>query len=164
MMAKGAYMGVATGTRFFSSYARFPEPLTYILKGRFMLDPVNHIMAYLYFRADPDAGRYYVISHHFRDGAWLGINNETMPAASRHWLNSRPLSQRTFPFQNNRWYNFKLVVTPEQIDYYVEGRLMLSYKGSLTLPPNKVGIGGWGQAPAHFDDITIADVRHEAAQ
>lgn len=164
MMVKGAYMGVATGLRFFSSYARFAEPESYILKGRFLLDPVSHMIAYLYFRADPAAGTYYVIANRFREGAWLGINEERRSVASRHWLNSRPLTQRSFPFQNNRWYSFKLVVTPKQVDYYVEGRLMLSYKGRLTMPPNKIGIGGFEQAPTYFDDIAVTDIRHEATQ
>jgi hypothetical protein len=74
-------------------------------------------------------------------------------------LDGRPLAQRRFPFQNDRWYEFTLVVRPERVDYFVNGRWMLSYKGRLKLPPGSFGIGGFGSAPTYFDDIVVSDLR-----
>jgi hypothetical protein len=156
MVTDGAYMGVEPGTKhvFFSSFAQLKEPDGYILRGRFKLDPVNHRMANLYFRANPGRDRFYVIAQLFRTGVWLGLREQDLPKES-FAFGDRVLAERRFPFQNNRWYAFTLVVTPEQIDHYVDDRLMLSYKGQLKLPPGSIGIGGHVSAPTYFDDIAV---------
>ncbi len=159
MVTDGAYMGVEPGTKqvHFSSFARLKEPEGYILRGRFKLDPVEHFMANLYFRADPGSGKYYVISHLFRVGACLSLREGDLSRAGLGF-EGRALAERRFSFQNNRWYDFTLVVTPEQIDHYVDGRLMLSYKGQLKLPPGIIGIGGDSSAPTYFDDIAVYEI------
>jgi hypothetical protein len=157
MVVDGAYMGVEPSLNTtFSSFARFEEPDSYILRGRFKLDPVHHHMAYLFFRADPERDSYYTIVHRFRYGAWLSLRENGLTAPN-HIFIARPLVERRFPFQNNRWYNFTLVVTPERIDYFINHRLMLSYSGPLDLQPGRFGIGGSGKAPTYFDDITVSD-------
>jgi hypothetical protein len=158
MIVDGSYMGVEPGARaFFSSFARFKEPDRYILRGRFKLDPMHHQMAYIYFRANPAERRYYVIGNSFRIGACLSLRTDDAPPVGfgAFVLDGHPLAQRRFPFQNNHWYPFALVVTPERVDYYVDGRWMLSYEEPLKLPPGRVGIGGWSSAPTYFDDIAV---------
>jgi len=143
----------------FSSFARYREPESYVFRGRFKLDPVHHQMAYLYFRANPAARRTYVIHNGFQTGVCLSIKKDDSPPVlfGPFALDGRPLAQRPFPFQNNRWYEFTLAVGPDRVDYFVDGRWMLSYKGPLELPPGELGIGGFGSAPTYFDDIVVTE-------
>ena len=159
MVTAGAYMGVEPGTKhvFFSSFARLKEPEGYLVRGRFKLDPVDHRMANLYFRADPAGGKHYVIGHGFRTGVCLSLKEHDSPPMvfMGFVLEGQALAERRFPFQDNRWYDFTLIVTPEQVDYYIDGRWMLTHKGQLKLPPGSIGIGGVGSAPTYFDDIAV---------
>ncbi len=154
----GTFMGVElTAQSAFSSYARVEEPDRYIVLGRFKLDPVAHYAAQLNFRWDPVKNNYYHITSRFRFGVWMGLRDGDPRAhASGSQLSSRPLAQRRFPFQNNRWYEFALVVAPERIDFFIDGRLMLSHAEQLKLPPGRFGVGGASRAPTYFDDILIA--------
>ncbi len=165
MVTDGAYMGVEPGAKhvFFSSFAGLKEPESYVMRGRFKLDPVDHRMANLYFRADRAGSKYYVIGHGFRTGVCLSLKEVDLPHTvfMGFVIEGRALAQRRFPFQHNRWYEFRLVVTPEQIDYYVDGRSMLTYKGPLKLPPGSIGLGGVGSAPTYFDDIAVHELRDE---
>jgi hypothetical protein len=154
----GALMGVEPGASApFSTFARFKEPESYLLRGRFKLDPVHHQMAYLYFRANSTTHRYYVIGNGFQTGISLSVKEDDSPplVIGSFALDGRPLAQRRFPFQNNRWYEFTLAVRPERVDYFVDGRWMLSYEGRLKLPPGAFGIGGFGSAPTYFDHILV---------
>lgn len=157
---EGTFMGVEPGAFApFSSFARYQEPESYLFRGRFKLDPVHHQMAYLYFRANPAARRTYVIHNGFQTGVCLSIKqDDAMPVTFGPFaLDGRPLVQRRFPFQNNRWYEFTLAVRPDRVDYFVDGRRMLSYEARLELPPGKIGIGGFGSAPTYFDDIVVTE-------
>lgn len=156
----GALMGVEPGALGpFSTFARLKEPHSYLLRGRFKLDPVHHQMAYLYFRANPAARRAYVINNGFQTGVCLSLKDDDAPPVTLgpFALDGRPLGQRRFPFQNNRWYEFMLVVKPAGVDYFVDGRWMLSYQGRLKLSPGSLGIGGFGSAPTYFDDIVVSE-------
>jgi len=164
----GALMGVEPGAIVpFSSFARFKEPESYLLRGRFKLDPAHHQMAYLYFRANPAARRYYVIGNGFRTGVCLSLKEDDSLPVYRGLgpfaLDGRPLAQRRYSFRNNRWYEFTLVVRPERVDYFVDGHWMLSYKGRMELPPGSFGIGGWASAPTYFDDLVVYGQRSTTA-
>ena len=159
-----ALMGVDPGAETpFSIFARFREPDNYVFRGRFKLDPVNHRMAYIYFHAHPAAHRSYVIENGFQNGVCLSLKEDDSPPISRGMgpfvLDGRPLTQRRFSFQNDRWYQFTLVVTPERVDYFIDGRWMLSYEGRLQLLSERFGIGGWSSAPTYFDDIAVSSLR-----
>ncbi|HLE63971.1 MAG TPA: sialidase family protein [Pyrinomonadaceae bacterium] len=155
----GALMGVEPGKLApYTSFMRLKEPERYLLRGRFKLDPVHHQMAYLYFRASTTPDRAYIIGNGFGTGVSLSFKEDDSPPL---WfgpfaLVGRPLAQHRFPFQNNRWYEFALIVTPERVEYYVDGRWMLSYEGRLELLPGSIGIGGFGLAPTYFDDIVVS--------
>jgi hypothetical protein len=162
----GALMGVEPGLapgvwKTSSMFARVKEPERYILRGRFKLDPLHHQMAYLYVRANPAAQRYYVIGNGFQTGVGLSLKEDDAPPLmfGPFVLIGRPLAQRRFPFQKNRWYAFTLAVTPERVDYYIDGRWMLSYEGKFQLPPGRMGIGGFSSAPTYFDDIAVYKTR-----
>ena len=158
-VVNGNYVGVHTSNSLpYASFARFDEPDKYIMQGRFKYDPVSHFAANLYFRTDKAGFRRYVISNHFRKGVWLSIKDDEKPHTP-HPSGGIPLKQKRLPFRQDRWYKFTLVVTPEQVDYYVEGKLMLSYKGKLTLPKGKIGIGGITYSPTSFDDISISELK-----
>jgi len=155
-------MGVEPGALNTSSlFARLKEPERYILRGRFKLDPVHHQMAYLYFRANPATRRCYVIGNGFQTGVCLSREEDDAPPLifGPFALVGRPLAQRRFPFRNNRWYDFTLVVTPERVDYYVDGGWMLRYEGEFQFPPGRVGIGSFGAAPTYFDDLAVYEQR-----
>ena len=156
MTARGAYVGVEPRRLIFSSFARFAEPERYVLQGRFMLDQVAHMRANLYLRAHPAKRTYYQVSNHFRIGVWLGIRDERADYSSSLFLESRPLAQTHFPFRSGVWYRFRLVVTPEQVDYFVDERRMLSYSGRLRLPRGRIGLGGFANAPTYFDDVRVS--------
>lgn len=162
-LVDGALMGVEPGALdVFSIFARFNEPESYILQGRFKLDPVHHQMAYLYFRAGPAHRQSYIIGNGFRTGVCLSLKEDRAPAVGAGGafrLDGQPLVQRRFPFQNNRWYEFTLVVTPERVDYYVEGRWLLSFEERLRLPPGSFGVGGFDAAPTYFDDLAVYEKR-----
>lgn len=159
MNVHGAYLGVHPTGSWFVGLAPVGEPESYELRGRFKLDPINHERADLYFRRDSSGRRYYLISNRFRFGCWLGSNEDGTAIAKGLELNGRPLVERRFPFQNNRWYDFTLVVTPDRVDYLVDGRLMLSSVSGLRLAPGSFGIGGRGAAPTSFDDIVVTEIR-----
>lgn len=159
MVADGAWMGVEPeSSQAFTSYARFSEPASYVLTGKFKLDSVSHLVADIYFRADQRRGTHYVIQNRFRQGTFLAIR-ETSAPDQRRASSPRPLVARRFPFQSNRWYEFTLVVAGGRIDYFVAGKLMLSYHGELALRPGSLGLGGIGQSPAHFDDIVVSSLQ-----
>ncbi len=158
----GTYMGVYPNqSKRFVSYAKFQEPEKYLLQGRFRLDAVAHTSAMLLFRADQEGEKQYAITNRFRVGAWLSIDESEFPdlLEADNLVGGKPLSQKSYPFRQDRWYKFTLVVTPEQVDYYVEGRLMLSYKGELILPRGKIGIGGHTSSPTYFDDIKVSELK-----
>jgi hypothetical protein len=154
----GALMGVEPAAPSpFAIYGRMEEPDRYVVSGRFKLDSVAHHVADLYFRWAPGGKKYYQITNQFRFGVWMGLRDgDPRAPVSGSQLASRPLVQRRFPFQNSRWYEFVLAVAPERVDYFVDGRLMLSHTQPLRLPPGRFGIGGAGQAPTYFDDIVIS--------
>lgn len=156
----GTYMGVYPNEPHtpFISLAKFQEPEQYVLEGRFRFDTVAHDSALIYFRKDNAEKNHYVIANRFRVGAWLSLKNEEKINIFKR-SGGIPLKQKRFPFRQDRWYKFSLVVTPEQVDYYVEGRLMLSYKGRLKLDKGKIGIGGYISAPTYFDDISISEIK-----
>lgn len=155
----GTYMGVdPDGRKSFSAFARFQEPERYVLRGRFKLDAVSHFMANIYFRADESRRRHYVVGNQFRTGAWLSIKDNDLPNGL-NCIGGKPLAEKHFPFQSNRWYEFTLVVTPEQIDYYVDGRLMFSHSEKLIFEAGKIGLGGYSNSPTYFDDIAVYDLK-----
>lgn len=151
----GTYMGVATGPdKHFTSYAPFREPDSYVLEGRFKLDPVAHYIASIYFRSDETGRRRYVVSNQFRVGAWMSVKSDDKEDGPGR-IGGRVLDESRYPFQRNRWYRFRLVVKPERVDYYVDGRLMLSAAEETELPPGRIGLGGHTPAPTYFDDIKV---------
>lgn len=155
----GAYMGTAPGkANYFVSFAPVREPESYILEGRFLLDPVAHYISSIYIRSGDSRKRQIAVTNQFRVGAWLSIKDEGVAA----WLSplgGTPVAERRFPFQRNRWYNFKLVVTPVQVDYYVEGRRLLGARLDEKAEPGSIGLGGYTSAPTYFDDIRIYSIR-----
>lgn len=154
-----AYLGVdPTGKEAFTSFLSFSEPEEYVLEGKFRLDPVAHTAANIYFRTDEESLRHYLIVNRFRVGAWLCLKDDELPNR-QILLYGKPLAQKRFSFKSDRWYQFKLVVTREQVDYYIDGRLMFSRKEKLTLPEGKIGIGGFTFSPTSFDDISISKIR-----
>lgn len=155
----GTYMGVyPNGRNTYVSYAKFQEPEKYILKGRFRFDSVAHTAASLYFRIGKKGLRHYVITNRFRYGAWLSLKDNELPNGL-HFSGGEVITQKRFPFKKDLWYRFTLVVTPKQVDYYVEERLMLSYKGELILPKGRIGIGGFQSSPTYFDDISVWELK-----
>ncbi len=155
----GTYMGVYPQKAMpFVAYAKFQEPEKYILEGRFRMDAVAHTASMLHFRVNENEQKQFVLINHFRIGSWLSLKEFDMPEGTPHIANGQVLAQKRYPFRQDRWYKFKLVVTPEQVDYYVDGSLMLSYKGELDLPNGKIGIGGYTFSPTYFDDISVSEI------
>ncbi len=154
------YMGVSPNniSKTFVSFADFEEPESYVWRGNFKLDPVAHTAANIYFRTDKTGLRHFVITNFFRLGTWLSLKDDELPNGL-HLSGGKPLVQKRFPFQKDRWYQFTLVVTPDRIDYYVEGRLMLSFEEKLILPPGKIGIGGLYSSPTYFDEISVSSLK-----
>ncbi|MCO6511996.1 MAG: exo-alpha-sialidase [Aridibacter famidurans] len=155
----GAYMGTAPGkANYFVSFAPVREPESYILEGRFLLDPVAHYISSIYIRSGDSLKRQIAVTNQFRVGAWLSIKDEG-DAAWQSPLGGTPVAERRFPFQRNEWYDFKLVVTPTQVDYYIEGRRLLGARLDEKTEPGSIGLGGYTSAPTYFDDIRIYSIR-----
>lgn len=157
----GSYMGVGSGASiYFRSFAPVQEPESYVLTGRFRLDPEAHFLANIFFRATPSLTnpRHFVISNRFRSGSWISLKDDDRPPGV-HYIGGQVLDQTRHPFLNDRWYRFRLVVTPEQADYFVDGRHLLSAKGIGRLSPNLIGLGGYTTAPTYFDDISVRTIR-----
>ena len=110
------------------------------------------------FRTDKTGLRHYVISNYFRRGAWLSLKDNGKPNGL-HVSGGKPLAQKAFSFKQDRWYDFALVVTKGQVDYYVDKELMLTAKQDLILPKGKIGIGGFNHSPTYFDDISVYALR-----
>jgi len=157
------YVGVIPEIRNFVSYARLKEPKRYVFKGRFKLDKTSHMNADIYFRTSADGLRHYVIKNRFRHGSWLSIKNNDLPNGLSV-LGGTPLEEKPFSFRSDRWYEFKLVVSSNQIDYYIDEKLFISHAGATTLSEGKIGIGGWATSPAYFDDISLSELNNEASQ
>ena len=158
-LVNGTYRGLSPGEpKSFITTANFAEPKKYIAKGRFKLDSVHHYTGDLYIRMDDSQRRYYLIRNRFRQGSWLSFKDNDLER-NLHLSGGKVLKQKHFSFRSDVWYEWELVVTPEQIDYYVDGRLMFSYKAKLKLKNNKFGIGGIETAPTYFDDIEIYEFK-----
>lgn len=158
MLTGDGYMGVNPADQDpFVSLARFTEPDRYLLRGRFKLDPVSHYMSLLVVRAIDDVSDAYVIRNHFRLGTWIALSKGSSLIRNRAWEET-VLAERRYPFQSNRWYAFSVVLTPERIDYYVDGVHMLSHTGKQVLPPGRFGVGGAASAPTYFDDIVVSEL------
>ncbi|HUF05561.1 MAG TPA: hypothetical protein VMM38_15480 [Aridibacter sp.] len=152
---EGSLMGVAAGKPgYFVAFAPVAEPESYVLEGRFKLDPVSHFLANIYLRADPAGRRHYVIANRFRSGSWISLKDDDVPLGTS-LIGGDLLDQERFPFQRDRWYSFRIAVTPAQIDYFVDGRLMLSARTPDGLSPDWFGIGGQHSSPSYFDDIKL---------
>ncbi len=155
----GTYRGLSPSEKkSFITTAKFAEPEKYVAKGRFKLDSAHHYTADFYIRMDDSNLRYYLIRNRFRRGSWLSIKDNDL-ARNLHESGGKFLEQTPFPYKSDVWYEWRLVVTPEQIDFYVDGRLMLSHKEKLKLKNNKFGIGGIEIAPTYFDDIEIYKIK-----
>ena len=157
------YVGVFPEVKAFVSYARLKEPGQYVLKGRFKLDKTSHTNADIYFRTSANGLRYYVIKNKFRHGSWLSVKNNDLPNGL-NILGGTPFEEKPFSFRSDHWYEFKLVVSANQIDYYINEKLFISHVGELVLPKGKIGIGGWATSPAYFDDISISELNNEASK
>ncbi len=165
-VVNGSYRGVQPkNERFpkpFISYAKFTEPDSYILRGRFKLDELSHDTAAIYFRSNESGLKHYVIKNRFRNGAWLSVKNNDL-SIGLHRVGGNLLAQKRFPFKNGNWYEFRLLVLPDGIDYYIDNRLMLSHREKLVLPRGKFGVGGLVQAPTYFDDIALYKLENETS-
>lgn len=156
---RGSYMGTAPGKDpYFVSYAPFQEPESYVLEGRFLLDPVAHYISSIYLRTGDSGKRHFVISSQFRAGSWISIKDDDRETGL-HRIGGRLLDEERFPFGRNKWYRFRVVVTPEQIDYYVEGRRILGVLTGGALAPGSVGLGGYTSSPTYFDDIRVYSIK-----
>ena len=154
-----SYMGSKPGVleHRFVSYAKFRETESYVMTGRFKLDRTAHMAASIYFRADESGLRQYVVKNQFRRGAWLSLKDDDRPIGI-NTAGGAPLVQKHFSFRQDRWYKFRLIVTPDAVDYYVDGKLILSHRKKLILPKGKIGVGGFSMAPTYFDDISISEI------
>ena len=157
------YVGVLPEEKTFVSYAKLKEPGQYVLKGRFKLDKASHTNADIYFRTSANGLRYYVIKNRFRHGSWLSIKDNDLPNGL-NILGGTPFKEKPFSFRSDRWYEFKLVVSSNQIDYYIDEKLFISNVGDLKLSKGKIGIGGWATSPAYFDDISLSELNNEASK
>ncbi|REJ76021.1 MAG: hypothetical protein DWQ47_10380 [Acidobacteria bacterium] len=156
---ENSLMGSVVGKpNYFASFAPLEEPESYVLEGRFMLDPVAHFVAGIFLRAGPESSRQLVIGNQFRVGAWISLKNDDFPLKG-YRLSGKVLDQTRFPFQKGKWYPFRVVVTPRQIDYYVDGRLMLSAETDGLPPPDRIGFGGYTAAPTYFDDLKVFSLK-----
>lgn len=131
----------------------------FVFEGRFRLHPMEHRSAILGFRARrsegaalaPDRLQGYSIWNHFRIGVKL------YESGVRYYPeeNILPLADRAFPFRNDTWYRFRLVVAGSALDYYIDDEWMLSFEGLSTEPGSLVLAA---DSPVEFDDLRVTSV------
>ncbi len=142
----------------FKSLAKYSEPERYVLNGKFLFDPLYHETASIYIRV---SGKdCLVVTNQFRRGVWLAYE-EDVDRESENILDTSPWSQKPLTgtrisLKNNVWYRFELVVTPSQIDYYIDGKHMFSFANPPKSEAGSIGLGGHGTSPTHFDEIKIS--------
>lgn len=156
LVANGSYVGVARSGCYLS-WMRLPEPKAYILTGSFKLNPIEHQMALIFFRArrGRTSARYWVIGNRFRTGAFVSVGSRLPP--SGQWPPGEVRQSYWYPFQQSRMYRFRLKVTPSGIRYWVDGRLMLSYQGDLP-SPGQLGIGGIAFFSTSFGQMRLREL------
>ncbi len=113
----------------YKTFARFQEPDRYELTGKFLLILcIRTKTASIYLRVSDQ--KHLVVTNQFRRGAWLAYEEDVNRKAENvleigSW-SEKPLIGKRISFKNNVWYLFRIVVTPEQIDYYVNGKHLFS--------------------------------------
>ncbi|HUF05566.1 MAG TPA: sialidase family protein [Aridibacter sp.] len=155
MRVRGSYMGLApVGRRPFSTFLTIPEPENYVLEGKFRLGEISHFVANIFLRTNADRRRYLMIGNRFRKGTWLSVKDDDLPTGLHH-IGGRVILQRSYLFQSDRWYRFKVVVTTDRIDYFIDDSLIWSADAKAFAVPGNIGLGGYENAPTYFDDITM---------
>jgi hypothetical protein len=131
------------------------ELADFAVEGRFRLNRLRHYDASLIFRSqageDGRPLRGFILRNHFRQGIWLVASD----AGFNHWeIDGTVLSEAAFPFRSDTWYRFRLIVLDDRLDYYVDGRLMLSSReaGARRKGGFSLSTGG---SPAEFADIRL---------
>jgi len=120
----------------------------YILRGRFLLDPLAHYSAVLYLRVVNRAdGRlsYYRLSHFFRSGVSLEYFNGDLHI---------PLADAPFFFQKNTWHEFRAVVKDNVLNHFIGDSLVIAADVLAHNFKGKVGLGA-NQNPTYFKDIAV---------
>ena len=160
----GAYRGVTVGSssefvanQTFKSLAKFDEPKKYVYSGKFKLDDLSHRTASIYFRSKGE--RSYVVQNSFRFGAWAafesGIDHEKRKLFETSLSPRNPLAEHHYSFRSSIWYQFKLVVTESNVDYFLDGEHLFSFPIDAKQTPARIGVGGHFLAPTEFDEIKV---------
>ena len=142
----------------FVSFSKYVAPDRYVLEGKFKLDETHHSNADIYFGVNETGLKNYAVRNRFRNGSWLSEKDSDLPNGL-HISGGISLAQKPFSFRSGRWYKFVLVVSPEQVDYYVNGVFMISYANKELSTKGRIGFGGWVNAPTYFDDILVYELK-----
>jgi hypothetical protein len=124
----------------------------YIFQGRFKLDPIDHRSAYIYLRVTKDKEerlRYYRLSNYFRTGVTL----EYFDGKTRS-----PQADAPYPFQKDRWYEFRAVMQDSILNYFIADSLLIATDKLIHLSRGRIGIGAFF-TPAYFKNIQIIRIK-----
>lgn len=123
----------------------------YSFQGRFRLDKIAHQSAILYIRVNTDergAMRYYQIHNYFRRGVTVEYFDG---------MSLLPVTDRPYPFQQDRWYTFRAVVRENVLYYFIDEILVLVSDDFTHLYRGHIGIGT-EYHPTYFKDIVVTAI------
>lgn len=124
--------------------------LAFSFSGRFLLDPLNHRVAHVYFQVVNKSStlNYLRVSNLFRSLVRLDYYDGQTYQFITDW---------PYKFQKNQWYTFKLIVKDKQLNYFINDSLLISH--DLWHPHSgKVGIGT-DEPPTYYKDMVVTRIR-----
>jgi len=129
------------------------QPLfNFKFSGQFKLDPLNHQSAFILFRMNEKPGdntSYYQIMNFFR----LGVTLEYFNGMSYTQIANAP-----FPFQEDEWYLFHVVLKENCLNYYINDSLILAIENLNNNVAGTLGIGTHN-APAYFKNFSVSMIK-----
>lgn len=158
ILRRGALLGFGSGTSFIGCGG--VDLSDFVIQGRFRLDPTFHHAAMIYFRVQemnqsgPQKG--YALRNTFRQGVSLWRSDSGFSDPSRE--KTTPINTVLFPFRQNVWYSFRLVVAGSLVDYYIDDRRICSGAGYNEYLKGRIFLGVGG-GPVEFDDIRIFSIQ-----
>lgn len=133
------------------SFAGSPNWKNYIFDGQFKLDATDHRAAYIYFRVNNENNllTYYRIKNYFKSGVVV------------EYFDGRvllPVIESPFSIQKDKWYDFRVEVKDNFLNYFLNDNLLLFTDKINLIPRGKIGVGAF-YSPAYFRNISVSEIK-----
>lgn len=123
----------------------------YKYEGQFKLDATDHRAAYIYFYVQNknNSYKYYRVRNYFKNGVVIEHFNGK---------NLIPVIESPFLIQSDKWYNFRIEVKDNFLNYFLDDKHILSTDKISEISGGRIGVGAF-YSPAYFRNILVTEIK-----